>query len=225
MIRRRRTHVSFTDMRRAITFTGILLVVSGCSLFGVRSGSEQPAYEVVERQGEAIEVRRYARRVAAEATVEAADDRAGRNAAFSLLFDYISGANRARTPMVLTRPVDAISRPPEKIAMTVPVETARSDEAGMRMRFFLPASYNAESAPEPLDPRIRIVEVPEQTIAVLRFSGSRGVEAVAVRTVELRRALDGTAWRTVGQPVAYFYDPPWTLPALRRNEVAVVVER
>ena len=28
-----------------------------------------------------------------------------------------------------------------------------------------------------------------------------------------------------GDPVVWFYDPPWTLPPLRRNEVAVRVTR
>lgn len=39
----------------------------------------------------------------------------------------------------------------------------------------------------------------------------------------LQQGLDGTNWTPSGAPVAYFYDPPWTLPFLRRNEVAVPV--
>ncbi len=224
VIRWRRASVYPFDMRHALTAIGMFFLVSGCSLFGVRSGYEQPAYQVVERQGDTIEVRRYPPRVAAEATVEGATDTAGRNAAFRLLFDYISGANRAAASIDMTTPVET-ARTSAKIAMTVPVETARSDEEGMRMRFFLPAAYNAESTPQPRDPRVRIVDLPEQTVAVLRFSGSRSEEAVADKTVELLRALETTPWRPASAPIAYFYDPPWTLPFLRRNEVAVTVER
>jgi hypothetical protein len=211
-------------MRNAITATGFFFLLSGCSLFGVRSGYEQPAYAVVEQQGDAIEVRRYPPRVVAEATVEAADGKAGRNEAFRLLFDYISGANRADARIDMTTPVETAPTS-AKIAMTVPVETARSDDEGMRMRFFLPAAYSAESAPQPTDPRVRVVDVPEQTIAVLRFSGARSEETIADRTAELLRALETMRWRVASAPTAYFYDPPWTLPFLRRNEVVVAVER
>ena len=77
--------------------------------------------------------------------------------------------------------------------------------------------------PVPNDPAVRLVEVPGETMAVLRFTGDRGAEAVAARQAELLRGLAGTAWVPRGAPVAWFYDPPWTLPWLRRNEVAVPV--
>jgi hypothetical protein len=75
----------------------------------------------------------------------------------------------------------------------------------------------------PNDPAVRLVEVPGETMAVLRFTGDRGAAAVAARQAELLRGLAGTAWAPQGEPVAWFYDPPWTLPWLRRNEVAVPV--
>jgi hypothetical protein len=36
--------------------------------------------------------------------------------------------------------------------------------------------------------------------------------------------LKPSAWRPTGEPVVLFYDPPFTVPFLRRNEVAVAVE-
>ena len=38
---------------------------------------------------------------------------------------------------------------------------------------------------------------------------------------ELDRVLEESNWRAVGEPTTLFYDPPWTIPFLRRNEVAV----
>ncbi|UCH76053.1 MAG: heme-binding protein [Rhodospirillales bacterium] len=193
-------------------------------MFGIRSGTEQPTYEIVAQLVETIEVRRYPPRVAAEALVEAADEKPARNAAFRLLFDYISGANRSNRQIAMTTPVETAAAS-EKIAMTVPVESARTGEATLRMRFFLPTGLDLESTPAPLDPRVRIVALPGQTVAALRFSGSRGRDAVAEKTTQLLRALAETPWRPTAEPVAYFYDPPWTLPFLRRNEVVVAVER
>ena len=209
---------------RAITLLLAGMLLAGCTAFGIRSGYEGPAYEVVESRGEAVEIRRYAPRVAAEATVEARDAETGRNAAFRLLFDYITGANRRDQEIAMTTPVET-AEGGEEIAMTTPVETSESDSGRVRMRFFLPATTSAEGPPQPLDPRVSIVTLPEETLAVLRYSGSRSQVKVADKTGELLRALGETDWRPVAEPVAKFYDPPWTLPFFRRNEVAVAVSR
>ena len=46
---------------------------------------------------------------------------------------------------------------------------------------------------------------------------------IATRTTELLNTLRDNAFDPSGEPVAWFYDPPWTLPFRRRNEVAVTV--
>ncbi len=209
-------------MRNAIAITVAAGLLAGCSFFGVRSGYEQPSYEVVAQLEEDLEIRRYAPRLAAEARVEAGDEEDGRNAAFRLLFDYITGENRARAEISMTAPVES-AEASRKIDMTVPVETVGDDSGTMVMRFFLPAAFDAKTAPEPLDPRVRIVELPAQTVATLRFTGLRGEERVAAKKEALLMRLGSSVWEASGDPVAFFYDPPWTLPFLRRNEVAVTV--
>jgi hypothetical protein len=77
--------------------------------------------------------------------------------------------------------------------------------------------------PEPTDPSVRLVEVPPATLAVLRYTGFWGAETVAEKRDALVRGLKGSAYAPQGTPVAWFYDPPWTIPFLRRNEVAVPV--
>ncbi len=214
-------------MKAIMTLALAGLLLTGCTAFGIRSGYEAPAYDVVERRGETLEIRRYAPRVAVEATVESGDAEDGRNDAFRLLFDYITGANREAAEIAMTTPVEsgaAGDKPGAAIAMTVPVETAEAEPGQMRMRFFLPAAHS-EAPPQPLDPRVSTVTLPEQTLAVLRFSGSRSEARIEEKTDELLAALRDTAWRPVGEPVAQLYDPPWTLPFLRRNEVAVAVSR
>ncbi len=194
------------------------LVLSACSTVGIRRGYEQPPYEVVARLDH-VEVRRYQPRLVAEATVAAAPGRAAENEAFRLLAGYIFGGNRAREEVAMTAPV-AIGREPQPIAMTAPVETASAGER-LTMRFFLPSRLTLETAPVPDDSRVQLRVVPGETLAVLRFSGTG--DASGARRAELLRALDGSPWRPTGAPVAFFYDPPWTIPFLRRNEVAVPV--
>lgn len=209
---------------RLVLATAAGLLITGCSVFGVRSGTEEVTYTVVDRIGETVEIRHYPARVAADTVVDGSDGEQARSDAFRRLFDYISGANQSSTTIAMTAPV-ATER--EQIAMTAPVQTATAAGGGkggwFGMRFFLPASYTLDNAPKPTDPQVRLREVPPETLAVLRFSGSRDTEAVAARQKALLEALAGSSWQAQGAPVAFFYDPPWTLAFLRRNEVAVAV--
>jgi hypothetical protein len=209
-------------MMRVVGSIVCALLLTGCSVFGVRSGTEQVSYAVIAHLGENTEVRRYPPRLVAETSVTAADESSARNKAFRILFDYISGANRAQKKVAMTAPVETAAAP-ETIAMTAPVETKAQAGGPYAMRFFLPADYTVETAPEPTNPEVRIVEVPERTLAVLRFSGSRGADNVARHASELDRVVAGSSWRAVGEPTTLFYDPPWTISFLRRNEVAVPV--
>lgn len=145
---------------------------------------------------------------------------AGRNRAFGLLFDYISGANDGGAKIAMTAPV-ATGRP-EKIEMTAPVAT---DADAGTMRFFLPDRFDADSAPRPEDPRLRIVPLPEADLAVLGYSGLRTDYNAARARDRLEALIDGSAWRAVGPAENWYYDPPWTLPPFRRNELAIPVAR
>ena len=210
-------------MKSKLASAVCVLLVSGCTLVGIRSGYEQPTYTQVEDAGKGVEVRQYEARLAAQATVRADDEETGRDDAFRLLFDYISGANNRRSEIAMTTPVE-FEEQAETISMTAPVETS-SVEGSYTMRFFLPASYTPATAPVPTDARVELVEVPAETLAVLRFSGSRDESDVRIQQEELLRVVNASGWRAAGDPTALFYDPPWTLPFLRRNEVAVAVTR
>lgn len=199
-----------------------LAIESVAGFFGVRL-YEEPRYAVESRLAD-VEVRRYEPRLAAEVEIAGATPDEESERAFGALFEYIAGANAGSAGgerIAMTAPVE-VAREPEKIAMTVPVEKTRSG-AGTRMRFFLPARFTRGTAPAPKDPRVRIVELPPETLAVLRYSGAASDDEIARRRDELLRALEDSRWRPDGEPVSLFYDAPFTLPFVRRNEVAVPV--
>lgn len=197
------------------------LLVSGCSAFGIRSGTEQPSYEVVETLGDNAEIRQYGPRLAAEVVI-AGEERQARSAGFRKLAAFIFGDNRTRQPIAMTAPVSqAVS---EKIAMAAPVSQEEASPGLWRVRFLMPGIYTHETLPEPNDPDITIVDLPPETLAVIRFSGSRAPSAVHEATNELLAVVGDSQWQVFGQPTAYFYDPPWTLWFLRRNEVAISVK-
>lgn len=205
---------------RDLGYYAQLFLESVVGVVGVRL-YEEPRYAVVAELPNGVEIRRYAPRLAAQVDLPGTTAEA-RNDAFRILFRYIAGDNIAGEKIAMTTPVATGARA-EKIAMTVPVETAPS-AAGMRMQFYLPAKYTLQSAPVPTDLRVQISPVPEETVAVLRFSG-RGAESdQANRKAELLRALAPTAWQAAAEPAVLFYDAPFTIPFLRRNEASVRVE-
>lgn len=196
------------------------LLLGACSVMGIRSGTEEPAFAVVDRVGE-VEIRRYAPRIAAETEVPGGEEEA-RNEGFRRLAGYIFGGNAGRDRIAMTAPV--AQAPGERVAMTAPVAQQGGDGA-WRIRFFMPARFTMETLSRPNDPRVVLVTVPEETVAVLRFSGIPRAAAVAERGAALTAALESGAWAPAGPVQAWFYDPPWTVPALRRNEVIVPVAR
>jgi hypothetical protein len=196
------------------------LLLGACSVVGIRSGTEEPRFEVVDRAG-AVEIRRYAPRIAAETTV-AGPEEAARSDGFRRLAGYIFGGNARRDRIAMTAPV--AQQPGQRIAMTAPVAQS-GDAEGWRIRFFMPARFTLDTLPVPDDARVALVELPEETVAVLRFSGLPGAAAVARNAAALSAALETSGWAAAGPVQAWFYDPPWTVPALRRNEVAVAAAR
>lgn len=197
------------------------IALSALSIIGIRT-EQQPAYTVTEHLGE-IEIRQYAPRFAAETTVDATDERAARSQGFNILAGYIFGKNHDTREIAMTAPVE--TKVGRQIDMTAPVETSANQAGKMTMRFFLPVDATHANAPAPNDGRVGLVEIPAQTIAVLRFSGAWSGEAIAEKQNALVAHLNATHWTVVGSPFALFYDPPFTVPALRRNEAAVLVEK
>jgi hypothetical protein len=186
-----------------------------------RAETEEPRFTVAERIGE-VEIRQYDNRLAADVVVSGNEEDA-RSAGFRLLADYIFGNNTSRTSIAMTAPVAQQAARNEKIPMTAPVAQTRGPGNSWRVRFFMPSKYTLATLPKPNNPAVQIVEVPGETMAVLRFSNSRDAEHVHEKTTELMRTIAPSRWLPSGDPVAWFYDPPWTLPFFRRNEVAVTV--
>jgi hypothetical protein len=189
------------------------------SIVGIRTGTEEPHY-LATALTDRVELRRYGPRIAAETTVDA-DDEQARNIGFHRLAAYIFGGNHRDEAIAMTAPVSQGDR----IAMTAPVAQGRIGETGSVIRFFMPSKWTMETLPTPNAESVRLVEVPAQSYAVLRFTGDRSPAAVAARTDELRGVLTEGGIESDGDAVAWFFDPPWTLPFRRRNEVAIPVRR
>ena len=187
----------------------------------VASAIEEPAFKSLLKEGD-YEVRQYAPTVVAEGVVGGDLDTAS-SRGFRLVAGYIFGGNRA---------VSAVSAEPgsERIAMTAPVvavpEGGQHLEGANRWRvqFVMPSKYTLATLPRPNNPAVSLRELPGHRTAVLRFSGFMNEAKVEGKAEELRAWLQARGMRAVGPPRLLRYDPPWTLPFMRRHEVVFDVE-
>ena len=183
--------------------------------------TEEPSYTVIEQSGD-FELRTYSPMIIAETQVPGPMDDAS-SAGFRLIADYIFGNNTSREggneKISMTAPV-TMKPASEKIRMTVPVSMEQTGEQ-WRVYFVMPSQYTLDTLPTPNNPAVRLREVPASNYAVIRFSGLVGEEKLAAKTTELMTWLVDKDITPIGQPELARYNPPWTLPFLRRNEVMV----
>lgn len=196
----------------------VSMLASACSVFGVRTAEEAP-YEVVREDGR-FEIREYAAVVVAETIVEGGRSET-ENSAFFRLFDFIQGENVPARRIETTAPVIQ-ERAGEKIAMTAPVLQEQGSE-GWTMSFVLPKDYTLESAPRPTSSDVRLREIGPSKLAAVRFSGLRSSRTVERETEDLRAWIAKQGLTETSSPRLAAYDPPFTLPFLRRNEVLIEV--
>ena len=208
---------------RSVVAGFIMLMQSACSLVGIRS-TEEPNYSVLQQEDQ-FEVREYESLVIAETLVDERFDAAG-NIAFGRLFGYISGDNAAALEIAMTAPVmarDENRSSGEKISMTAPV-TGQQTAEGWRFAFVLPSEYTLASAPVPNDPEVTLGQVPARKVAVVRYSGSWSETTYAENLGLLQQWMRQNRLEAASLPRVAGYDPPWTLPFLRRNEVMIDIK-
>jgi hypothetical protein len=187
------------------------------NIFGFEA-VEEPRYEVLRREGP-CELRRYAPHAIAETRMQGGF-RDTQNEGFRRLARYIFGGNQARRELPMTAPVTLEPRPQptsEALPMTAPV-TLAPGEGGWTMSFVLPAGVTAANAPMPLDASVTVRDLPAQDVAAIRFSGLFNEAEFRRQEARLRAWLP--ADRAPTGPAQWAgYNPPFTLPFLRRNEV------
>ena len=193
-----------------------------CLRIALALAIEEPAYEVI-RTIDDVELRQYAPYVVAEVRIEADAEEAG-NLAFPILAGYIFGKNKGEKKFEMTAPVTQVATP-KRLEMTAPVtQTAVPGAVGSYViQFVLPKGVTLASAPEPLDPRVRLREVPASRIAVIRYSGFWSQANYAEHLDKLRSVLKTAGVDTTGEPVFSRYNPPLMPWFLRRNEIWLTV--
>lgn len=182
---------------------------------------EEPNFTVLRTLGDTMEVRDYAAYTVAEVTVNAEASDAG-SRAFPILAGYIFGKNKGERKLAMTAPVTQTAAP-VKMAMTAPVTQSRSG-SGFVVQFVLPQGVTVDNAPEPLDSRVQLREIPAQRIAAIRYSGFWSEANYQEHLAQLRAGLRAADLAWVGEPVYSRYDGPTTPWFMRRNEIWLRLE-
>jgi len=206
-------------------------------VFG-KTGVAEPSYKVlatIDKGSIPYEIRQYGQRFVAE-TYYTGDGRDSTNSPFRLLAKYIGvfgdAQNEGSQKLAMTAPVsmkpgEEQNKGSTKIAMTAPVSMkTEGDDEQKTMQFFLPAEYQTlESIPKPTNDAVHIRVVPPATGAVYRFSGSMNPDHNREMAMKLGAQLrdDGVALASDEYILQHYefwgYNPPFTLPMFRRNEI------
>ena len=203
--------------------TYFLILFSTLSFIAPMSvmATEEPKYELIEKSGE-FELRQYQPMLIAEVLVDGDMDQAS-GKGFRLIADYIFGNNITETgsskKIKMTAPVTIEPRSKE-ISMTIPV-SMKNISGRWQVSFVMPSKYTLDTIPLPNNKQIMLRKVPARKVAVLEFSGFVNEKNAANRTQELLKWMDKNNLISTGSIELSRYDPPWTLPFLRRNEIIV----
>jgi len=157
--------------------------------------SEEVEFNIIHKT-EIYEIRKYSERLVAQAINNK------ENASFRKLFNYISGANNAS----------------KKIEMTTPVIQIKKNNVSF-MQFYLPSKFDKKTTPIPSNSDVKITLMEEGYFAVIKYSGRSSDKNFTKYSKILYEKLLEDKVLINSLAIKATYNPPWTLPPFRRNEV------
>jgi hypothetical protein len=184
----------------------IVLAVGFFFVSNSRAATLTAAYKTIKTEGD-FELRAYETLHLAKVTLPTSDKRSkNMDGSFMKLFRFIDGQNERE----------------EKISMTTPVIVERGDKESS-MSFVMPETTVAKGLPTPKG-EVKLAQMPSVKIAVLRFAGISNSQKEAEKLVALQAWMTKEKLTPEMAPLFAFYDPPWTLGFMRRNEVLLRVK-
>ena len=106
--------------------------------------------------------------------------------------------------------------------MTTPVTVTGEDS--FTVAFIMPSAYSLETLPQPKDDRIRFKLIPDQQMAVIRFSGYFNKEKIRKNKERLSQWLREQGLETEGEYIVAGYNPPWIPGFITRNEILIKIK-
>jgi hypothetical protein len=198
---------------------GSLFILICLAIFAALSGTimsqiDEPKYTLVRTDGN-IEIRDYEPMIVAE--VEVGGDRlTAINKGFLMLADYIFGNNIPAQKLSMTAP--GSQQAGQKVSMQVPI-TEQDTGFLWKVRFVMPPNQTRETLPEPSNNDVRLISIPSKRFVVLRFSGFNRDSNIRIHQKMLFDYTEKENLASTSEPIVAHYNPPWTLPFLKRHEI------
>lgn len=184
--------------------------------------TDEPEFKLILKEDK-FEIREYAPKIIAQVEVFGDFDQAS-SKGFKVLADYIFGNNISKdgnSRIEMTAPVE-MEPLPQKINMTKPVLTEGNDNNWI-VSFIMPNEFTLETLPEPNNKNIKISSIPKVKYAVIVFSGLVRESSYQEKETLLIQFIEEKKLKTSGKIKIARYNPPWTLPFFRRNELMIKV--
>jgi hypothetical protein len=156
------------------------------------------------------------------------------NKGFRLIADFIFGNNQvvdttSSEKIAMTAPV-TVEPQSTTISMTAPVTVEpQSEYANMqqakqwRVHFVMPSRYTLSNIPKPKNNAVNLREIPSKFFVVHQYSGFNTVARFQAKAQETKDWALKRELKLIGTPQLSRYDPPWTLPMFRRNEIMIEI--
>lgn len=209
-----------------IPLSRILVFLTSILIASTVMATEEPKFSIIEKS-EPFELRTYAPQLVAEVKVEGDLDTAS-SQGFRLIAAFIFGQNQVSEKISMTVPVGIETAQSTKITMTVPVgiEASKDSAKGVNQwvfSFVMPSEFTMATLPKSLNPLVTIRELPAQKRAAITFSGFYDEAKVSEKTKALEEWIKSKQWQVIGNPQFARYNPPWSIPFMRRNEILITV--
>ncbi len=205
-------------------FTVLLWIFSSLITSKTAMAIEEPKFNLIAKEN-AFELRVYQPKIIAEVSIDA-DLSESSSKGFRLIADFIFGNNTSRLggseKISMTAPVSVYEKS-EQISMTAPLGVQEVKD-GWKVYFVMPSKYTLDSLPKPNNAQVSIKQIPAKKFAVIRFSGLVDEEKMNKKVKDLNEWIVSRSLKPISNPELARYNPPWTLPFLRRNEVMVEVD-
>jgi len=167
--------------------------------------TEEQKYTVVKKYKD-FEIRFYPSATIATINSDAKTYKELSGPGFRSLAGYIFGDNETDT----------------KISMTAPVQMDINDSVSS-MSFVMPSAFSKDNLPKPNNPKVQIINTPEEYLAVIKFGGFASDKDLKNYSEKLQNLLIENKISSHGNYRFLGYNPPFQFIG-RRNEIVVSVD-
>ncbi|MDA9600395.1 heme-binding protein [Nitrosomonadales bacterium] len=184
--------------------------------------TDEPEFKLILKEDK-FEIREYAPKIIAQVEIFGDFDDAS-SKGFKILADFIFGNNTStdgNSKIEMTAPVE-MEPLTQKINMTKPVLAEGIDNKWI-VSFIMPNEFTLGTLPKPNNKSIKILSLPKEKYAVIVFSGLVRESSYLEKEKFLNEFIKEKKLKSSGEIKIARYNPPWTLPFFRRNELMLKV--